>query len=78
MDFTFCQFSQVYILKSGNVFPTSFHFYARWNEYGSGKSSRVFLNRFLPGEVKSGISVLTADDRCFSDIVDKFNEINLL
>ena len=52
MDFTFCQFSQVDILKSGNVVPNSFHFYARWNEYGgSWKSSGVFLNQFLPGEV---------------------------
>ena len=50
MDFTFCHFSQVDILKSGNVIPNTFHFYARWNEYGSGKSSGVFLNRFLPGE----------------------------
>ena len=24
MDLTFCQFSQVYILKSGNVVPNSF------------------------------------------------------
>ena len=68
MDFTFCHFSEVDILKSGNVIPNSFHFYARWNEYGSGKSSDVFLNRFLPGEVQSGISVL----RCFSGIVGKF------
>ena len=51
MDLTFCHFSQVDILKSGNVIPNTFHFYARWNEYGSGKSSGVFLNRFLPGEV---------------------------
>ena len=51
MGFTFCQFSEVDILKSGNVIPNSFHFYARRNEYGSGKSSGVFLNRFLPGEV---------------------------
>ena len=29
--FTFCQFSEVDILKSGNVVPNSFHFYARWN-----------------------------------------------
>ena len=29
---TFCQSSQVDILKSGNVVPKSFHFYARWNE----------------------------------------------
>ena len=28
MDFTFCQFSQVYIIKSGNVVPNSFHLYA--------------------------------------------------
>ena len=26
MDFTFCQFSQIDILKSGNVVPSSFHF----------------------------------------------------
>ena len=51
MDFMFCHFSQVAILKSGNVVPNSFHFYARLNEYGSGKSNGVFLNRFLPGEV---------------------------
>ena len=51
MGFTFCQFSEEDILKSGNVVPNSFHFYARWNEYGSEKSSGVFLNRFLPGEV---------------------------
>ena len=37
----------------------------------------MFLNRFLPGEVLSGISVLTADGRCFSGIVGKFSEINL-
>ena len=30
MDFTFCQFSQVDILKSGNVIPNSLYFYARW------------------------------------------------
>ena len=51
MDFTFCQFSQVYILKLGNVVPNSFHFYAWLNEYGSGKSSGVFLNQFLSGVV---------------------------
>ena len=51
MDFTFCQFSQVDNRKSGNVVPNSFHFYAKWNEYGSGKSSGAFLNWFLPGEV---------------------------
>ena len=51
MGFIFCQFSEVDIFKSGNVVPSSFHFYARLNEYGSGKSSGVFLNRFLPGEV---------------------------
>ena len=49
--FTFCQFSEADILKSGNVVPNSFHFYARWNECGSGKSVGVFLNRFLPGQV---------------------------
>ena len=38
-------------LKSGSVIPNTFHIYARWNEYGSGKSSRMFLNRFLPDEV---------------------------
>ena len=47
MDFTMCQFSQVDILESGNVVPKSFHFYDRWNEYGSG----VFLNPFFPDEV---------------------------
>ena len=43
MGFTFCQFSEVHvdIFKSGNVVPNSFHFYARWNEYGSGKSSAM-------------------------------------
>ena len=56
----------------------SFHFYARCNQEGSGKSSGVFFNRFLPGEVQSGISVLTADGRYFSGIVGKFSEINLL
>ena len=51
MDFIFCQFSPVHILKSGNVVPNNFYFYARWNEYASEKSNGVFLNRFLPGEV---------------------------
>ena len=46
------------------------------NEYGSGKSRGVFLNRLLPGEL-SGISVLTEDGRCFSGIVGKFSKINL-
>ena len=78
MGFTFCQFSEVDILKSGNVVPKSFHFYARWNEYGSGKSSGVFLNQFLPGNVSSSNSVLTADGRCFSGMFGKFSEINLL
>ena len=32
MGFYFGQLSQVDILKSGNVVPNSFHFYARWNE----------------------------------------------
>ena len=40
----------------------------------SGKSSGVFLTRFLPG----GISILTANGRCFSGIVGTFSEINLL
>ena len=44
----------------------------------SGKSSGVFLNQFLPGEVYSGISVLTAVADVFSGIVGKFSEINLL
>ena len=48
MDFTVCQFSQVDILKSGNVVPNSFHFYAR-NEYGSGKSSGVCFKSISPG-----------------------------
>ena len=70
MDLTFCHFSQVDIPKSGNVIPNTFHFYARWNEYGSGKSSGVFLNPFLPGEVWSGISVLTAvEDVCLASSV---------
>ena len=42
MDFTFYKFSQVDILKSDNEVPNSFNFYARWNEYGVGKSSGVF------------------------------------
>ena len=49
--FYFCHFSKVDILKSDNVISNTFHFYARWNEYESGISSGVFLNRFLPGEV---------------------------
>ena len=77
IDFTFCQFSQV-DFKIGHVVQKSFHFYARCNQEGSGKSSGVFFNRFLPGEVQSGISVLTADGRYFSGIVGKFSEINLL
>ena len=39
------------------------------------------LNRFLPCEVKSGISVLIADGRCFlffSGTVGKFGVVNLL
>ena len=38
----------------------------------------MFLNLFLPGEVQSGVSVLTTDGTCFSDVVGKFTEINLL
>ena len=41
----------VNVRKSGNVVPNSFDFCARWNEYGSWKSSCVFLDQFLPAEV---------------------------
>ena len=34
MGFTFCQFSEVDILKLGSVVPNSILFYARWNIMG--------------------------------------------
>ena len=78
MDFTFCHFFflQVDILKSGNVVSNSFYFYARWNEYGSGKSSGGFKIDFS----RVGCSLIflfwprMAD--FFSGIVGKFSEIH--
>ena len=48
MGFTFCHFSEVDILKSGNVVPNSFHFYADEMNMGVEKQGVCFLIDF-PG-----------------------------
>ena len=61
MDFTFCHFSQVDTLKSGNVIPNTFHFYELVSKFNVG----------LKTLLHQGLS----EPQFYGDLVYKFKKI---